>query len=172
MRCSLIRLLFAVLASTALCTGAVRGAYAGTIVVHFVNPSTYTDIGRFDALPADPMGELQRYLVALGKKIIPANQVLTVDFLDIDLAGTGRPLRGSIANVRVIRSAADAPYITLQYRLEENGRLLASGKQDLTDVLFMDRYRGREQQDSYPYEKRLLAQWLRRTVAEAGAPQP
>lgn len=165
----LTRFIAAVAASTMASALTPCIARAGTVVVHFIKPTEYTDIGRFDNLQPDPLAELQRYLVSLGEQVLPPNQALTVNFLDIDLAGTSRPTRNGAANVRVMKSAGDAPRITLEYRLEDNGHVIASGKQDLTDLQYLYRYRGSKQEAAYPYEKRLLAQWFQSTFAQTSA---
>ncbi len=53
--------------------------------------------------------------------ISTAGQVLKIDVLDLDLAGTVRPARRGAGDIRIVRGGADAPHIRVRYALTAGG---------------------------------------------------
>ena len=155
------------LMSTAVLLGASAPAQAATVDVQFLPPEQYTDVG-FHEVPAnDALGELRRYLVSLGKQL-PASETLTVEVLDIDLAGMSRPVPGRANDLRLLRGQADAPRIMLRYALSDQGRVIKNGKADLFDLAYLDRPVRVNAPERFPYEKRLLANWFQSTFGTSG----
>lgn len=147
------------LAALALASSAFA-AQAGTAEVKFIDPDSFTDLAtnRYDE--PDTMKAIASYLDHLAARL-PPSQVLHVEVLDVDLAGTWRDTpRGRI---RTVRNRADPPKFHLRWTLEENGQALRSGDDRISDIDYTNHlYTGRTSTPLY-YEKRLLDQWFART---------
>ena len=140
---------------------AAANASAGTVDVQFVNPSNYVDAGTSSWDEEDNMKALANYLQKLGQHWLSPGQVLKVDVLDLDLAGTVRASRRDAEPIRVIRGRTDVPRITLRYTLTADGRVLQSAQEVLTDLNYG---RGLPAQRDYSglyNEKKMLERWFR-----------
>jgi hypothetical protein len=153
------------LAAAAIAAGSA-GAFAGAVEVNFVNPSQFIDAGSSPAEERDNLEALARHLRKLGRELLPANQVLRIEVLDVDLAGTVREPVPNGARFRVMRGDADWPRINLRYTLETDGQAARSGEESLSDP---DYQHGKpdKTRDSGPlyYEKRMLERWFRERFA-------
>jgi hypothetical protein len=146
------------LAATALASLTALPAHAGDVVVKYIDPDHFSDLATQRSEEDANMKTLQAHLQQLGARL-PAGQVLRVDVLDVDLAGTVRHNR--IGDKRVTSGLADAPHFKLRYALEANGRVIKSGEDQLTDIDYthgntmIGFNRGR-----LYYEKQLLTRWF------------
>lgn len=132
--------------------------------VTYVNPDKMTDVPRDQSDRESMEAELLEHFNKLSAKL-PAEQVLRVEILDIDLAGEVFP-RVAIQNVRVFKGRADWPHIHLRYSIEQNGKVLSSGERNLTDANYMmsfNRYRS----EIFGHEKQLLDDWFRKDILAA-----
>lgn len=142
-------------------------ASAGTAKVSFIQPERFADAGYNERDRDANLTLLSRHFERLARGL-PANQVLKVDVLDVDLAGelpTGRVA----SHIRIVRGRADFPRMHLRYALEEDGRVLRSGDewvQDL-DYTFGAVEPLRSTQPLY-YDKRMLNTWFREHIASPG----
>jgi hypothetical protein len=132
--------------------------------VRFVSPGHYTDAGSFGASRASTEAALRTHLDRLGKRFLAPGQTLTIDVLDIDLAGQHEPWRYGLEDVRIIRGVTP-PKIKLRYVLTERGRRTRSGEETLTDINYQMNPSARFSSDSYVFEKALLDDWFRRTFS-------
>ena len=136
------------------------GALAAATVT-YVNPGRMTDVPR-DKPDREMMeSDLLEHLNTLAAKL-PAGQELKVEILDIDLAGEVFP-RVPIRDVRVFKGRGDWPHMHLRYRIEQNGKVLSSGEQRLSDANYMmgsNRY----SDDMFRYEKQMLDDWFRKEI--------
>ena len=141
------------------------GASAGTVNVSYFTTPEYTSPG--NASWDERLQTLGTHLQKLGKRLLPADQVLTIDVLQLDLAGT---VRGS--QVRVLTGGADWPRMVVRYTLQAPGRPAVTGEDRVSDMNYL---RGgmTAYGDSEPlfYEKRMLSRWFRERFA-AGAVAP
>jgi hypothetical protein len=149
----------------ALCAMAAAAlpALAGTVEVKFTDAERYADAGitRWDE--SNNLKLLATYLQQLGTRYLPEGQKLSVEVLDVDLAGEKRWRRGN--EIRIVRGQADWPRITLQYTLQDtNGQTLRQAKETVSDMSYRDHV---ELGDTDPlrYEKRMLNDWFRKTFA-------
>lgn len=141
-------------ASMAVLLGA-SPCFAG-VKVRFVNPDRYTDAeasGRAGAL-----AEFRAYLETLGSRYLAPGQTMSIDILDIDLAGQVEP-RSRGTEVRVMRDVTP-PRIRLRYTLSGKGGGTRSGEDVLSDLSYQSG--GRSPIGQYAYEKALLSDWFRR----------
>ena len=142
-------------------------AAAGTVNVSF-NAPHYLDAGVTAQERQATFDALARHLQALGQRLLPASQVLDVEVLDVDLAGTLRPSRRSVSMIRVLRNGPDWPRIKLRYTLQADGKLLRSGEEWVSDMSYAVGAGGPG--DSVPlyYEKRMLRGWFKERFASPG----
>jgi hypothetical protein len=150
---------------SALCAGL---AYAGTAEVSFVNPELYRDGGRFVGEAEKFRTDLAGHLKQLAARQLPDGQELTIEVLDIELAGEPR-ISGRLDNPRVLRGGADWPRIELSYTLRAGGQVLASGQEVVQDIAYMNTSLALTSSQSLPYEKRMLTRWFNQRFG-AGTP--
>jgi len=141
-------------------------ACAGVVKVSFVEQDKFSDAGTTRWEARSNLRLLAEHLEALGKSELPADQTLTVDVLDVDLAGVVEPSRHNGTDIRIVRGRADWPRIHLRYTLESPGRLAVHGEEDLADMNYQQDglSSGRGSAPLF-YEKRMLDKWLKRQFA-------
>lgn len=132
--------------------------------VRFVNPGRYTDAGSFAASRASMEAALRAHLDRLGKRFLAPGQTLTIDVLDVDLAGDYELGRYGPSDVRIMRGVTP-PRIKLRYVLAERGRRARGGEETLSDINYQMNPSARLSSDLYVYEKALLDGWFERTFS-------
>ena len=146
------------------CAGLVLAsvaATAGTVHVVFVHPETYTDAR--DWQDRDNTANLQTiadYFQWLGQKYLPPNQSLQIEVLNVDLAGKPR-ISARWGMVRVVGKPLDWPQMSLRYRLESGGKVLASAQESISDMAYTMHLGSYSGSESLPYEKHMLKDWFR-----------
>jgi hypothetical protein len=155
----------------ALIAGAATAAAAGSVDVRFVNSSQYADAGNTVWEEEANLQTIDRHLKAIGQRWLPANHVLKVDVLDVDLAGAVRPFHGG-PEVRVLRSGADFPRIHIQYTLEIDGKAARSGDEWLADMDYARGITGKRSSESLYYERRMLDAWFKARFLEGRGSNP
>ncbi len=148
-------------------------AMAGTAEVQFIHPDLYNDAGQNRVGEAEQVRhELAQYFEKLAAEILPADQSVQIEVLNIDLAGEP-PRRGDrLDDPRVLRGRADWPQIELRYTLRAGDKVLASGHDVVSDLAYLDSstmYPAKD--ESLPYEKRMLKRWFVQRFAPAAAPR-
>lgn len=152
------------LALAGLCLLSAGGALAAEVTVNYIEP------GKFADMPFEPwerenvLKDLTEHFQKLGKQL-PPGQNLTIEVLDIDLAGRIYPnMRGQ--NLRVLRGGADWPRMRLRYRLEAGGQVLASGDAELSDMMYMQRNNRFSDGDTLRFEKQMIDDWFNKTFLQ------
>ena len=135
-------------------------AQAGTVDVRFVQPEHYTDAGHGTDAEATRKA-LAQHLQSLGLAGLPTQQRLSIDILDIDLAGETRPMLSLSNDVRVLKGRADWPRIHLRYTLSDGAQTLGAGDDSISDMAYLMRSRATDRSEALPYERRLLSDWFR-----------
>jgi hypothetical protein len=143
-------------------------AAAGTVKVTFVGPETFTDLGTNKLEEEQNMVTIARHLQELGKRWLPADQTLSIEVLEVDLAGAVRPSRASIDPVRVITGDADYPRMHLKYVLSGPG-VERSGDDRLADLNYTRGLANRGDSTPLLYDKRMLTAWFRERFAQGRA---
>jgi len=136
-------------------------ALAG-VKVRFVNPEHYTDADSSGSGTEVTLAVFRAYLETLGRRLLAPGQDLSIDVLDIDLAGEYQP-RGRGTEVRVLR-AVTPPRFRLRYVLSEKGRRMRSGEDVLSNIDYQMNPAAGVSSDRFVYEKALLDDWFRRVV--------
>ena len=142
-----------------------RPATAG-VAVSFVHPESYSDAGRWDGAKADSatLSELERHLRQLGERDLKPNQTLTIEVLDIDLAGRFETWRADGDRIRFLRPST-RPRIEVRYRLSEDGRVVKSAEETVSDLNYQQRVNTRASTEHLSYEKEMIADWFKARFA-------
>jgi hypothetical protein len=169
-----MRIVTQLVLSGALFLSASLPALAG-VTVNFVEPDTYTDLKqqefRVTAEDRDRiLNDLRTHLEGLGAELEP-HQSVTVDVLDIDLAGQTETTSNRTEDQRVAREHT-APSIKLRYVFEEGGQVIASAEETVTDQNYLNHPALRDDGDSLRYEKYMLDNWFRQRFIKRGATTP
>lgn len=152
-------------ASAALLAFAAVSAFAaGPVEVSWGDTTRLSDAGSNSIEKDRNLQALSRHLQALGQRWLPSGQSLRVEMVDLDLAGETRPSRDGIP-VRIVRGGADVPHIVLRYTLSDNGRVLRSGEDTLTDLTYLQRMPQTRSDAPLQFEKRLLDDWFQQHFA-------
>ena len=144
-------------------------ACAGSATVTFVNAERFSDIGFAPTDRQLNLQALERHFQSLAQQRLPADQVLKVEVLDVDLAGEERPSVRAGRDLRILRGGADWPRIKLRYTLESNGRTLRSGEETLSDLSYQQGFAGAYSTGTEPlrYERRMLDKWFQSRLVAA-----
>ena len=155
----------AALVTTAMCTGAA----AGDVTVSFAKQAGYSDAGPSPWEEQATLDALAKHLRALGQRHLPADQLLKVEVLDVDLAGIVRPSRRTGTPLRVVNGGADWPRITLRYTLEAPGQAPRSAEEAVTDLDYAHRLGASRATEALHYEKQMLDAWFKARFVERRA---
>ncbi len=153
------------------CFVAVAGsaAAAGTVSVSFANASSYTDAGATRWDEDANLKVLADHFQSLGKRYLRDGEVLKVEVLDVDLAGTIRPWRRGGFEVRVIKGGADWPRVGLRYALEVNGQSVRNAQESVIDMNYARGLVGARRSEALYYEKNMLEKWFKASFNEGRA---
>ena len=142
---------------------------AGSAEVSFPNEARFTDAGASASDRAANLAQLANHLKRLGARYLPDGKTLTVELLDVDLAGTSRPWRATGTDVRVLRGRADWPRIELRYTLSGDVQSARSGKESIADLNYLQRIGAYGPAEPLMHEKRMLDDWFRARFIEGRA---
>lgn len=146
------------------------GAQAvGTVQVNYLNPDKFADIGLSPQEREDSLKHLTRHFEALAKRYLADGQKLSVDVLDVDLAGELRPSRRAGRDLRVLNGGADWPRITLRYAVEGAGQMPLRGEEKLADMNYSRRLPSTDATEALHAEKRMLEDWFAARLGPRGA---
>lgn len=154
-------LLAALLAAMAL---TLPAAAAGLVEIRFVKPENFADAGRGIDRERN-LDLLARHMKAFGAQL-PQGQTLTIDVLDVDLAGELVPTH-RLGEIRVLKGRADWPRMTLRWALATDGRTLKSGEDRLADMAYLMNSARLESSQPMAYDTRMLDDWFRQRVLSA-----
>jgi hypothetical protein len=108
------------------------------------------------------MGEFTKHIRETAKHVLASGDRLEVTFTDINLAGEYEPQRGPrFDEVRIMKSVY-APHMDLTFKLQAaDGKVIAEGKRNLTDLNYLMTIPNGFNSDSLRYDKQLLTDWIR-----------
>ncbi|MGA2552793.1 MAG: DUF3016 domain-containing protein [Burkholderiaceae bacterium] len=107
---------------------------------------------------------LTEELQNLGTKYLKPDQNLTIEVVDMGLAGHLVP-RGSEGEMRVLTGRADWPRFKLRYDLQESGRPVIAGQESIADMSYLTDLRGYSN-EPFRFEQRLLEDWFKKSFVE------
>ena len=148
--------------------GAQAVQAAATVKVTFPDPPRFTDAGASPRDVANTTRGLSAHLSSLGQRLLADGDVLTIEILDIDLAG--RLETTPQGRVRVTTGRSDWPRITLRFKLE--GASPLAGEEQIRDMNFQRRGGGISPSDPLRFERRMLNEWFQaRLIDRTPAPR-
>jgi len=133
------------------------------VSVSYVKPDDFTDVPRNAIDRERVLKDFSDYFATLNKKL-PAGQNLKIEVLDIDLAGRMWPRRNGGEDIRVLNGGADWPRMHLRYTLEQDGKTLRSGDEQLSNMNYMQGVSRFNDSDTLRYEKQMLDDWFNKTI--------
>jgi len=142
----------------------------GPVSVSYVKPDEFIDMPRSPQDRAQILKEIGDHFRKLGKNL-PAGQQLKVTVTDLDLAGRLEPRRWAIDDIRIMRGGADWPHMELSYVVEQNGQVVRSGSDKLSNMNYQQRLNKYFSSDALRYEKQMIDDWFQKSIAEAQVSQ-
>jgi hypothetical protein len=140
---------------------------AGTVQVKFVEPDKFADVrGMHQRVDEDLLKILEAHFQVSASKHVPDGQTLSIEVLDVDLAGEFRPRFSASPDVRVLGLGADSPHIKLRYALSSPSGAAQLAEVQLSDLGYLHRSTGRYgSSESLRYERRMIDEWVGKTFA-------
>jgi hypothetical protein len=144
---------------------------AGSVDVTFTNPQRYRDIGdRYASRRSRVLKEVESYFNYLGDRYLKDGQVLSIEVLNIDLAGQYEPWRFEFRDVRIMRDITP-PRLKLRYALVDRGKLLMRAEENVTDMTYLWGAGSIYGDQRLGYEKKMLREWFRRRFVRLDPPR-
>ena len=146
----------------------------GPVAVSWADPATFSELrqsgNRWEAQRGDWVRQLAEYVRKRAAPQLQPGEQLEVTLTDIRRAGRFEPWHGSRwDSTRIIRDIYP-PRIELEFaRTDADGRVIAEGARQLTDMAFMMGASPMNSSDPLRYEKRLIDDWLSREFRRPGA---
>lgn len=140
---------------------------AAQVRVAFIEPQRYTDAeNRFGSglTLRTTLAEIRRLLEQGGANVLRPGESLSINVLDIDLAGMDQMAGAMPHGVRVVLDVTP-PRFRLRYVLKERGRTVLSATETVTDLNFLSRYARLSGGSSFYYERELLRDWFQKRFA-------
>lgn len=135
------------------------------VVVTYVHPEAFSDAnlrgGYGEKARAPALDGIRQHLERLSQRTLKPDQNLTIEVLDLDLAGRIEPWHANAYDVRYMRDIT-WPRMTLRYMLVQNGVTLAQGEETISDMNYLMDASARLSSDSLRYEKTMLDDWFRK----------
>jgi hypothetical protein len=150
----------AIAATMALVVASAAAQASGTVQVTFVQPDRFVDAEDARRDSTDNLRRLKSYLEEQASRHVADGQALTIEVLDVDLAGEVRFDRLRMDDVRVLRGMADWPRITLRYTLESVGQPVRRVEQTVYDMAYLQRLNRYTSDEPLRYEKLMLDEWF------------
>lgn len=149
------------LAALLLITGSIA-AHAGTAAVQFIEPERYADVSDRAFARDEALAILEGHIRDLASKRLPAAQKLTVEVLDVDLAGEPERRSTRFYDLRVMRETTP-PSARFRYSLMEGDRVLKSGEVQLRDLSYLRAGTSSRSSNALAYDRELWTRWFKET---------
>lgn len=159
---------FATAAALLTLTGMGLAHAAGAVKVSFIEPDKFADAGNTRSDVPATLAALEQHVQALGQRYLADGQTLTIEVLDVDLAGAVKPPpRHATGDIRVVRGdgSADWPRINLRYTLEVPGQAPRRGEESIKELFYQQKNPRYSSSDPLRYEKQMLDQWFKARFA-------
>jgi hypothetical protein len=130
------------------------------VQVSYVQPEKFADAANSRSEIDNTLRLLTEHFEALARRHLADGRKLSIEVLDIDLAGEMRPLRRIAQDVRVLKGSVDWPRIKLRYTLESAGGVSRGDEQVVSDMAYLQRISRYPESDALHFEKRMLDEWF------------
>lgn len=139
-------------------------AQAATVEVTFTEPKSYADMRAGEQnshqFKKDVFYNIEKLLTKLAEDL-PEEQVLKIEFTDIDLAGDIDMFDARL--FRVVKSMYP-PRLAFNYQLMAKDKsVIKQGVENIRDTAFMMHESLRYKNEMFGYEKQLLEKWFKTT---------
>ena len=141
------------------------GAASAGVTVNYVESDKFSDLPFAPWERKEVLELLADHFTDLGKSL-PAGQELTVDVIDIALAGREYPAVRGGHDLRILKGMADWPVMELRYTLSANGQVINSGTAKLSDMNYLQRSSRLHDSDRLRFEKRMIDEWFNKTILQ------
>lgn len=138
----------------------------GPVSVTYVKPDEFIDMPRSPQDRDQVLKDISAHFRKLGKEL-PAGQQLKVTVTDLDLAGRLEPRRWAVDDIRIMRGGADWPHMSLDYVLEQDGKVVRSGSDKLSNMMYQQRLNRYFSSDALRYEKQMIDDWFQKSITGA-----
>ena len=140
------------------------GSARAGVTVNYVHPEEFSDLPRAPYQREIALDDFVNHFKRLGESLRP-DQDLSIEVLDIDLAGREEPNGIGNDELRIMNGGADWPRMRLHYALSEHGKVVASGDAQLSDKGYANHINGYPNDARWPYEMQMIDTWWRKTIA-------
>jgi hypothetical protein len=142
------------------------------VTVAFVDPNFFTDADDSTGNSTRPLLEIKRHLERLGDRYLQPKDSLTIEVLNVDLAGRRQTLRSMTSDVRFVSGDADWPRIELRYTLRGDSGMSKPVQETIVDMAYLRRvFEPGYASDPLQYEKRMLDNWFKARFVEHQPPR-
>jgi hypothetical protein len=152
--------------SVGLALAAVAAQAGGVVQVSYIQPDKFADAGDSRRDAEGNLSILKHHLESLASRYLRDGQKLSIEVLDVDLAGEVHPSRRLHQDVRLLNGGADWPRISLRYTLESAGQAPVRAEQTVADMDYLHHLNGYASDEPLRYEKQMLNEWF---AAQFGA---
>ncbi|AZG15963.1 MULTISPECIES: DUF3016 domain-containing protein [Cupriavidus] len=144
--------------------GALAAEPPSALTVTFLHPDTYQDASRHAGYGSDAqvLQAIRQHLQKLAARGLPPGYALSIEVLDIDLAGYVDWRYPS--GLRIVRDAT-WPRMTLRYVLTHGDETLATREERIHNMHFNWGVNLYGPSDPLRYEKAMLDDWFERAIA-------
>ena len=142
------------------------GAAHAAVTVKYEKPDDFLDMPRSERDRDQILKDVTAHFENLGKEL-PAGQDLRVTVTDFDLAGRLEPRRWAVDEIRIMRGGADWPRMTVSWTLEQNGNVLRSGTDEVSNMNYQQRMTRYFSNDSLRYEKQMIDDWFHKAIVDS-----
>jgi hypothetical protein len=156
-------------AAASLLLAAAAAQASGSVQVSLVQPEKFTDARDARRDNAVNLRELKRYIEEIAARHVADGQSLSIEVLDVDLAGEVIYSRRLRDDVRVLKGRADWPRIKLRLTLEAPGQPARRIEQTISDMAYLQRISRHGDGELLGHEKRMLDEWFTAQFAVAAA---
>jgi hypothetical protein len=141
------------------------------VSVQWTDPAQFTEVrysrNRWESERGNWVADLAGYIQKSASKRLPPGQRLAITITDIKRAGEYEPWHGPRGDdIRIIKDIYP-PRISFNYvRTGADGQVIDQGEQKLVDSAFLMNSSTINDSDPLRYEKRLVDDWLRRSLRD------
>jgi hypothetical protein len=139
------------------------GAASAAVDVKYIEPEKFTDVPFVRWQRTQALEDITAHFNKLGA-LLPAGQDVTIEVLDVDLAGREVPSAAAPQGVRVLQGGADWPSMRLRYTLTQGGKMVKSGVADLSDKSYHDHINLYPSTERLRYEKQMIDDWWQKAI--------